>query len=416
VQDSGINFSPKVCIKEDAMKRTSLYYFICLSVFFVSMTGIDLIRVSDAHAIPAWARKYDQPCQMCHYPAVPRLNTFGHKFRQAGFRTPDEINQDIKVENVSNYLSVRGRGRYVLNNFESSSNKDISDFRWNDTTLFYAGPAGRNFSGFAEFEWEAEDTIGLVASISGLWGSKDHFTTLRVGQFHTLSRVGFGGFDRPTGISTPSIRSANLTKDVKFTLGADQRGFEVAHAYQSTLFPERSRIILQITNGVNTAGSGTENDNDTQKDYTLAFEQILDNRASGFTLIYYSGIYTGAADRFWFQRYGGTASWVLPSGLEFQGGYIRSTDDPNISDKVNANALYLELEQYLASLELTGLVRYDIIDPDDTAGDDRTTILTAGAVRSMQEWLKVSVEGSANSKQAADTTDYSLIGEVMINF
>jgi len=37
-------------------------------------------------------------------------------------------------------------------------------------------------------------------------------------------------------------------------------------------------------------------------------------------------------------------------------------------------------------------------------------------VRSMQEWLKGSVEGSANSKQAADTTDYSLIGEVMINF
>lgn len=92
------------------MKRTSLYYFICLSVFFVSMTGIDLIRVSDAHAIPAWARKYDQPCQMCHYPAVPRLNAFGHKFRQAGYRTPDEINQVIKVENVSNYLSVRGRG------------------------------------------------------------------------------------------------------------------------------------------------------------------------------------------------------------------------------------------------------------------------------------------------------------------
>lgn len=409
------------------MKRVSLDIYVWTVIFLSAVFMVDLIWISEARAIPAWARKYDQACVMCHYPAVPRLNTLGHKFRQAGFRMPDEFNQEIKAENVSHYVSARGRWRYVFTDFEDKATRDISDFRWNDTTLFYAGPVGRNFAGFAELEWEAEDAIGLVASISGLLGSPDHFTTLRVGQFHTLSRVGFGGFDRPTGISTPSLRSANLTKNVKFTLGADQRGLEVAHVMQTRLFPERSRIIAQITNGVDNNGSGVESDIDSQKDYTLAFEQILDDRASGFTLVYYSGIYNGSAtlsvtDRYSFRRFGGTFAWVLPIGFELQGGYIRSTEDPKdmSKEKVNGNAYYLELEQYFASMESTGLVRYDFVDPDDDADDDRTTTITAGIVRPLQEWLKVSVEGAAKTKEAAspgeDTTDYSAIGELMINF
>lgn len=410
------------------MKRVNLSFYAVWSLIFLSsLIGVGIIWTSKAHAIPAWARKYDQPCVMCHYPAVPRLNTLGHKFRQAGFRMPDEFNQEIKAENVSHYVSARGRGQYVFTDLEDKMARDISDFRWNDTTLFYAGPVGRNFAGFAELEWEAEDAIGLVASISGLLGSPDHFTTLRVGQFHTLSRVGFGGFDRPTGISTPAIRSSNLTKNVKFTLGADQRGLEVAHVMQTRLFPERSRIIAQITNGVDNNGSGAENDIDSQKDYTLAFEQILDDRASGFTLLYYSGIYNGSAtllvaDRYKFQRFGGTFAWVLPVGFELQGGYIRSMDDPKdvSKEKVNGNAYYLELEQYFASMEITGLLRYDFVDPDDDAEDDRTTTITAGIVRPLQEWLKVSVEGAAKTKEASppgeDTTDYSATGELMINF
>lgn len=403
------------------MKRTSLSFCMCLLIFLSGLIGIDLIWISEAQAIPAWARKYDQPCVMCHYPAVPRLNTLGHKFRQAGFRMPDEFNQEIKAENVSNYLSARGRGQYVFTDFEDNTptQPDISDFRWNDTTLFYAGPVGRNFSGFAEVEWKAEDDIGLVAQISGIWGNPDHFTTFRAGQFHTLSRVGFGGFDRPTGISTPSIRASKLTDTaVNFNLGLDQRGLEVAHVLQSSFLPEPSRVIFQVTNGIDSSGSGTGSDNDSQKDYLLAFEQILDDRASGFTLLYYSGIFTSpASDRFHFQRYGATFAWVLPVGFEVQGGYIRSVDDPKAAgDNVNGNALFIELEQYLASMELTGLVRYDFVDPNDDNDDDRTTKITAGVVHPLQEWLKLSLEGSANTKEASDTTDFNVAGEVMINF
>jgi hypothetical protein len=404
---------------------------ITLSVWIalIGMVGMDLISTREAQAIPAWARKYDQPCTMCHYPAVPRLNSLGHKFRQAGYRMPDEFNQDIHAANVSHYLSARGRGRYVYTDFEADDKRDTNDFRWNDTTLFYAGPVGTNYAGFAELEWEAADEIALTASISGVWGSPDHFSTLRVGQFHTLSRVGFGGFDRPTGISTPLIRLANLTKDVKFTLGADQRGLELAHVFQMGMLPERSRFILQVTNGVNEDGEGTEGEIDAQKDYALIFEQILDDRASGFTLLYYSGTYHADPallpdDRFGFQRYGGTVAWVLPMGFEIQGGYIQSADDPNSDgiEEVSGNAFYLELEQYFAPAELTALARYDAMDPNDDsdAEDDRVSVITVGLVKPLQEWLRLAVEGSAKTTEAPapaeETTDYTVTTELMLNF
>ncbi|MBI3994850.1 MAG: hypothetical protein HY349_02610 [Nitrospirae bacterium] len=409
------------------MKQARL--LLSLWIFLMSLVGMDFIWSSEAHAIPAWARKYDQPCSMCHYPAPPRLNTLGHQFRQAGYRMPDEFNQDINAANVGHYLSVRGRGRYAYANFEDDTKRDTNQFLWNDTTFFYGGPVGKNYAGFAELEWEAEDAIGLVASVSGVWGNSEHFTTLRVGQFHTLSRVGFGGFDRPTGISTPKIRDAELTKGVKFKLGTDQRGVEVAHVFKLPVMPERSRMIVQVTNGVNDAGAGGESDIDAQKDYMLAFEQILDDRASGFTLLYYSGTYHSdpalpATSRFGFQRYGATFAGVLPVGFEIQGGYIQSADDPAAAgaDSIDGNAYYVELEQYIAPAELTALARYDFVDPnsDSKSKDDRTTTITVGVVRPLQDWLRLAVEGALKTTEQAapaeDVTDKSAVVELMLNF
>lgn len=402
-----------------------------LLMCLVGLIGLELIWTEQAQAIPAWARKYDQPCALCHYPAVPRLNTFGHKFRQAGYRMADEFNKDIQPANTSHYLAARGRGRFTYTNFEAETKQDINEFSWHDTTLFYAGPVGRNFAAFNELEWEAEDDIGLTASIQGVWGNPDRFTTLRVGQFHTRSSVGFAGFDRPTGISVPSIRSANLTKDVEFTLGADQRGLEVAHVFQLPIFPERSRLSAQVTNGVNEKGKGTGKEIDAQKDYSLVLEQILDDRASGLTLLYYGGTYhktttLTTANRIEFQRYGGTFAWILPVGFEIQGGYIRSTDEPKAdgAQRVNGNAFYVELEQYIAPVELTALTRYDVVDlnDDSAAGDDQTAIVTVGLVKSLQDSLRLAVEGSATTKGMAisgatgRTTDNKIVAELMIAF
>ena len=53
-----------------------------------------------AHAIPAFARKYQTSCQTCHT-IFPKLNSFGNAFRLAGYRMPKETEEMVKDKPVS---------------------------------------------------------------------------------------------------------------------------------------------------------------------------------------------------------------------------------------------------------------------------------------------------------------------------
>ena len=51
------------------------------------ITGLGwLMNVEKANAIPAFARKYDFTCNVCHVPGFPKLNDFGNKFRDRGYQ------------------------------------------------------------------------------------------------------------------------------------------------------------------------------------------------------------------------------------------------------------------------------------------------------------------------------------------
>ncbi len=57
-----------------------------------------LMSFSDANAIPAWSRKYDVNCQMCHAPNFARLNDYGEKFLANGYQSPDLKEPDGDTE------------------------------------------------------------------------------------------------------------------------------------------------------------------------------------------------------------------------------------------------------------------------------------------------------------------------------
>src|SRR6266571_2484342 len=62
-----------------------------------------------AHArIPAWARKYNMNCSGCHYPAPPRLNATGQRFKWAGYRMPEDFGDKVNVEKLQNYVAGHG--------------------------------------------------------------------------------------------------------------------------------------------------------------------------------------------------------------------------------------------------------------------------------------------------------------------
>ncbi|MCA9467652.1 MAG: hypothetical protein KC643_19710 [Nitrospira sp.] len=68
--------------------------------------------VQDAHAIPAFARKYQVNCNVCHT-RWPRLNSFGEQFLENGYQMPGTHDGgiakkvqlgDVTLDDVSNYI------------------------------------------------------------------------------------------------------------------------------------------------------------------------------------------------------------------------------------------------------------------------------------------------------------------------
>lgn len=63
------------------MKKTHI-----LQISIIVAAILFFLPVENAMAIPAFARKYQISCQVCHSPALPRLKAFGNEFAGNGFR------------------------------------------------------------------------------------------------------------------------------------------------------------------------------------------------------------------------------------------------------------------------------------------------------------------------------------------
>ncbi len=400
---------------------------ILIALTFIITIGVWLATVRESQAIPAWARKYNADCSMCHYPVIPRLNSFGQQFRRAGYRTPDEFGKDQDVTKVGDFLSARTRARFGYEN--KLGRIERTEFTLNDVTFFYAGAFSRNFSGFLEPEIKSDGDIELVAQLLGVFGTADRYLSFRTGQMHPLVRVGFSGFDRPSGISTNPLLSTTLTRagpinGANFALNKDQKGLEIAYVQG------RGRLLAQVLNGVNQNGSGTasKTDVDADKDFQVAYEHILDDVASGVTAFYYKGSYPGVASdtavsqRFNFYRLGITANKVFPVGFgyfELQGGYIRSSDNvpAQVGPNVLGHAAYIESQQYLTGPEITFLERFSLINMDTVSQTVSRKDYTAGVVAPVQTWLRAAAEYTYTTDiQVPGVSGHSALLELQANW
>lgn len=110
------------------MERTS---FARLTILVA--TALFIIPVKNAEAIPAFARKYQISCQVCHTPAMPRLKAFGAEFANNGFRMTEYQSPRYFVETGDDRLSlfrelplaIRLEGHTTLN-FENEGTIDFA--------------------------------------------------------------------------------------------------------------------------------------------------------------------------------------------------------------------------------------------------------------------------------------------------
>ena len=66
--------------------------FVLALLGLISLTEIERVQPAGftAQAMPAWARKYNADCSLCHT-TYPRLNRTGYEFKRLGYRFPTEL-------------------------------------------------------------------------------------------------------------------------------------------------------------------------------------------------------------------------------------------------------------------------------------------------------------------------------------
>ncbi len=106
---------------------------LCIRLAFLATVALIAIPAENASAIPAFARKYQISCQVCHSPAMPRLKAFGDEYAGNGFRMTDYESPRYFIntgdEKLSLFrelpLAIRLEG-YATVNFENEGTFDFA--------------------------------------------------------------------------------------------------------------------------------------------------------------------------------------------------------------------------------------------------------------------------------------------------
>src|SRR2546422_5214343 len=84
-----------------------------LVVCLLALIGLFTYEIScllpKANAIPAFARKYGVPCNVCHVPGFPKLNDFGNTFRDQGYQFGEDVDLPTHENITMGYWPVSFR-------------------------------------------------------------------------------------------------------------------------------------------------------------------------------------------------------------------------------------------------------------------------------------------------------------------
>jgi len=112
---------------------------VAVMALFVSV----IIPARNSSAIPAYARKYQISCQVCHSPAIPRLKSFGEQFASDGYR-------------MTKYESPRY--------FIPTGDDRLSLFRELPLAIRLEGFASYNFDNKGQTDFSAPFAIKIISS------------------------------------------------------------------------------------------------------------------------------------------------------------------------------------------------------------------------------------------------------------
>lgn len=231
---------------------------------------------ADAHAIPAFARKYRVSCSMCHAPA-PRLNTFGEHFAGNGFemavgepardtidtgdpllRLPSSFPLAVRFEAYQRFLTDRKSG-------EASVDQQVP---W-IIKLLSGGQVTDKISYYMYFlATERGEVAGLEDAYVQFTDIKGSGVSLIVGQF----QVSDPAFKRELRLSYEDyqpyrVKVGNVTADLTYDRGlmalwSPREGTDVT-------------AEMVTGEGLNHANSARQFDGDNNKNFALRISQDI---------------------------------------------------------------------------------------------------------------------------------------------
>lgn len=405
----------------------------------LALLAVWLFPAKEANAIPAWTRKYNADCSMCHT-MNPRLNAMGHKFRRLGYKLPDEFDSGethLSMEELSkfaNYFSARGRPRTTYSK-RAGGTTDF-DLEMHDVTLFYTGAVTRNAGFFFElpFEPSAGNAFLEVGQLNLNFGESDKFFFMRLGQIHQFSAVGFGGLDRGISLSRSEAVSTRVN------------GFRPRHdgaAVEMGASVGDFTGLVQVSNGITAAGASVLNDEDPNKakDVGVLLEYMIPDHDGSISALYVHGQAPVPQNNAAVNVVGATitkynrlylfADYTFDQiGLKpmIGGSYGRDNQFVNNIGAATAALItaanstswfaFAELDQKVTEdLYLVG--RFDYFDPTRQAeaanGTRRTWVGTGAGVWQFQKYFRTTLEYQADDNAAVNLR-HRLTGELQIIF
>jgi hypothetical protein len=256
------------------MKRIALYQVAVMAVILSVIAP-----ANKCYAIPAFARKYQISCQVCHSPVMPRLKAFGDEFAGDGFR-------------MTKYESPRY--------FIPTGDEKLSLFREVPIAFRFEGYAAYNFNNEGKTDFSAPFVVKILSggelsdhisyyfyfllnetgSIAGLedaflmynnlFGSGINFY---IGQFQVSDPL-FKGELRYTlePYMIYSVAPGNSTANLKYDRGIIfDKGFKTG-----------TTLVAEIVNGcgIGAAAEGFLFDKDKYKNFMLRINQDVGKNLS----------------------------------------------------------------------------------------------------------------------------------------
>ena len=123
--------------------------------------------VGSAHAIPAFARKYEKACNSCHT-AWPQLNKAGRIFKENGYRFPtDKEDKTQQIADISWEKGIPLSALLVARPYDKKGSGDAKTRALHEIELISAGRYTDKVSGYFELEME-DEPIDVPVTGTGL--------------------------------------------------------------------------------------------------------------------------------------------------------------------------------------------------------------------------------------------------------